>query len=78
MDTDSFIFNVRTEDWYKDISNDVDTSNVQTNIPPKIGVNKKMLGMWNDELVGFLMKEFIGIRPKSYVHLQDNSKAGKR
>ena len=24
MDTDSFIFNVKTEDWYKDISNDVE------------------------------------------------------
>ena len=33
MDTDSFIFNVKTEDWYKNISNDIgkifDTSNIQ-------------------------------------------------
>ena len=53
MNTDSFIFNVKTEDWYKHISNDVeqrfDTSNIQRNIPLKIGVNKKMLGMWKDE-----------------------------
>ena len=52
MDTDSFIFNVKTEDWYKHISNDVeqrfDTCNIQTNIPLKIGVNKKMLGMWKN------------------------------
>ena len=45
MDTDSFIFNVRTEDWYKDILNDVeqrfDASNIQINIPLKIGLNKK-------------------------------------
>ena len=44
MDTDSFIFNVKTEDWCKGISNDVeqrfDSSNIQTNIPLKIGVNK--------------------------------------
>ena len=43
MDTDNFIFNVKTEDWCKDISNDVeqrlDSSNIQTNIPLKIGVN---------------------------------------
>ena len=82
MDTDSFIFNVKTEDWYKDISNDVQqrfgTSNIQTNIPLKIGVNKKMLGMWKDELAVFPMKKFIGIRPKSYSYLQDNGKIGKR
>ena len=32
MDTDSFIFNVKTKDWYKDSSNDIeqrfDTSNI--------------------------------------------------
>ena len=41
MNTDSFIFNVKTKNWYKDISNDIkerfDTSNIQTNIP----INKK-------------------------------------
>ena len=82
MDTDSFIFNVKTEDSYKDISNDnkqrFDTSNIQTNIPLKIRVNKKMLGMWKDILADFPMKEFIGIRPKSYAYLQDNGKIGKR
>ena len=40
MDTDSFIFSVKTENWYKDISNNVeqrlDTSNIQTNIPLKL------------------------------------------
>ena len=47
MDTSSFIFNVKTEDWYKDISNDIekrfDTSNIQTKRPLKTGVNKKVL-----------------------------------
>ena len=45
MDTDNFIFNVKTEDWYKDISNDVekkfDASNIQTNIPLKLVQIKK-------------------------------------
>ena len=40
MDTDNFILNVKTEDWYKGISNDVekrfDASNIQTNIPLKL------------------------------------------
>ena len=39
MDTDSFILNVKTGDWYKDISDDIeqrfDTSNIETNIPIK-------------------------------------------
>ena len=34
--------------------------------------------MWKDELAGFPMKEFIGIRSKSYAYLQDNGKIGKR
>ena len=37
-----------------------------------------MLDMWKDELAGFPLKEFIGIRPKSYAYLQDNGKIGKR
>ena len=37
-----------------------------------------MLGIWKDELAGFPMKEFIGIRPKFYVYLQDNVKIGTR
>ena len=39
MDTDSYIFGVKTKDWYKDISNEIekifDTSNIQRNIPIK-------------------------------------------
>ena len=39
MDTDSYVFGVKTKDWYKDILNDIeerfDTSNIQINIPIK-------------------------------------------
>ena len=34
--------------------------------------------MWKDELSGFPMKEFIGLRPKCYAYLVDNDKIGKR
>ena len=37
-----------------------------------------MLGAFKDELNGFPMKEFVGIRPKSCAYLQDNGKIGKR
>ena len=69
MDTDSYIFDVKTKDWYEDILTDIekrfDTSNIQTNMPIKKSINKKLLCMWKDELSGLLMKELIGLRPKS-------------
>ena len=41
MDTDSFIMNIKTNDFYKDISNDVenrfDTSNYEVNRPLPTG-----------------------------------------
>ena len=61
MDTDSFIFNVKTEDWYKDVSNDIeqrfDSSNIQTNIPIKNNINRKVLGVLQDELNGWMSYE---------------------
>ena len=49
MDTDSFIMNVKTEDFYKDIANDVekkyDTSNYACERPLPIGKNKKVTGL---------------------------------
>ena len=58
MDTDSFVYHIKTEDFYKDISNDVkarfDTSNysMEDNRPLPIGLNKKVLKLMKDELGG--------------------------
>ena len=45
MDTDSFIMNIKTEDFYKDSSNDVekkiDMSNYEVNRPLSTGQKKK-------------------------------------
>ena len=45
MDTDSFVMNIKTNDFYKDIANDVekrfDTSNYEVNRPLPTGKNKK-------------------------------------
>ena len=55
-DTDSFIINIITEDFFEDISNDVeqwfDTFNYDKNDerPLPIGKNKKVLVLFNDEL----------------------------
>ena len=76
MDTDSFVLNVRTEDFYKDISEDVkdrfDTSNFNYDRPLRIGVNKKVVGLMKDELGGGIITEFVALRPKAYSYITDD------
>ena len=54
MDMDSFIMNIKTNDFYKDIASDVknrfDTSNYEVNRPLPTGKNKKIIGLMKDEL----------------------------
>ena len=56
MDTDNFIMNIKTEDFYKDIANDVekrfDTSNYEVNRSLPTGENKKVIVLMKDELGG--------------------------
>ena len=76
MDTDSFIMNIKTEDFYKDIANDVekrfDTSTYEVNRPLSIGKNKKVIGLMKDELGGKIITEFVTLRPKTYSYLTDD------
>ena len=66
MDTDSLVYKIRTEDFYKDISEDVetrfDTSGYFTDRPLPIGKNKKVIGLMKDELGGKIMKEVISFK----------------
>ena len=82
MDTDSFIMNIKTNDFYKDISDDVeckfDTSNYEVKRPLPIGKNKKVIGLTKDELRGEIIMEFIALRPKTYSCLIDNYKIDKK
>ena len=52
MDTDSFIINIKTEDIYEDIADDVekrfDSSNYEVNRPLPTGKNKKFIGLMKD------------------------------
>ena len=56
MDTDSLIYDIETDDFYKDIADDVesrfDTSGYVPNQPLPIGLNKKVIGLMKDELGG--------------------------
>ena len=71
-DTDSLMYEIETEDFYKDISGDVknkfDTSDYPKNHPSGIptGENKKVLGKMKDEAAGKIIKEFVGLRAKLY------------
>ena len=82
IDTDSFIMNIKTNDFYKDISNDVenrfDTSNYEVNRTLPTGKNKKTIGLMKDELGGKIITEFVTLRPKTYSFLTDDGKEDKK
>ena len=79
-DTDSLMYLIRTDDVYKGISPDVrdmfDTSEYPANHPSSIptGLNKKVLGMFKDEVKGRQIDEFVGLRAKlnTYKTLDEN------
>ena len=83
-DTDSLMYEIETEDFYKDISEDVkdrfDTSDYPENHPSGIptGINKKVLGMFKDEAGGKIIKEFVGLRAKLYSFVMDEGEETKK
>ena len=84
MDTDSFVIYVETEDFYKDIANDVDkwfdTSNYdkkdESTLPT--GKNEKVIGMFKDELGGMIMTKFCALRAKAYAYLMEDGSEHKK
>ena len=82
MDTDSFIMHIKTEDFYKDIADDVEkrfgTSNYECDRPLPTGKNKKMTSLIQDELGGKIMTEFVALRPKTYSYLTDDCNEDKK
>ncbi len=77
-ETDSLCYKIKTDDFYKDISDDVeklfDTSNYDKNHPSEIptGKNKKVVGMMKDECGGKQVKEFVGLRHKLYSYKMED------
>ena len=82
MDTDSFIMNIKTNDFYDDIANDVenrfDTSNYEVNRPSPMGKNKKVIGLMKDEIGRKIITEFVTLRPKTYSFLTDDGKEDRK
>ena len=83
-DTDSLMYEIKMEDFYKDISGDVkdrfDTSDYPPNHPSGIptGCNKKVLGVFKDEVAGRNIEEFVGLRAKLYSYKMFEGKESKK
>ena len=83
-DTDSFIIYIKTEGFFEDISNDVgkwfDTFNYDRNDKRTflMNKNKKVPGLFKDELGAKIIIEVAAIRPKTYAYLTDDGSKHKK
>ena len=88
-DTDSLCYEIKTDDFYVDISADVesrfDTSEYPADYPAvadgfPVGKNKKVTGMYKDEAGGKQIEKFVGLRAKlySYKMLEEEGKETKK
>ena len=71
MDMDSLIYSIETDDFYKDIADDVkdrfDTSGHNSSRSLPVGLNKKVIGLMKDEL----------LRPKMYAYKMGSTESKK-
>ena len=83
-DTDSLMYEIETDDFYKDISEDIRTKFDTSDYPPDhesgilTGVNKKVIGMFKDEVAGRQITHFVGLRPKLYSFKVEDSSTTKK
>ena len=79
-DTDSFVVYIKTEDFFEDVERWFDTSNDKENdtrsLP--IGKNKKVPGIFKNELGGKVITEIVALRPKPYAYLMDDGSNHKK
>ena len=84
MDTESFVYETGTEDFYRDIAKDVEKRfgtggySKDENRPLPIGKNKKVIGLMKDELGGKIMTEFVALRSKMYVYRKMDKKVEEK
>ncbi|XP_060863596.1 uncharacterized protein LOC132940166 [Metopolophium dirhodum] len=74
-DTDSLIYHIKTDDFYKDLKcnsnllDRMDTSDLPIDHPCYISERKKIPGLFSDEGKGQLITQFIALRAKSYAYI---------
>ncbi|XP_025199347.1 uncharacterized protein LOC112597489 [Melanaphis sacchari] len=73
-DTDSLVYYIQTDDFYKDLENNsnlldrMDTSDLPQDHPCYIAERKKIPGLFSDETKSEIMTEFCALRAKSYAY----------
>ena len=80
-DTDSLMYEIKTEDLYKDFSNEkemFDFSNYSTKSKYYDNSNKLVVGKMEDETTGVAIEEFVGLKPKMYSYLVDDNSEHKK
>ena len=83
-DTDSLMYEIQTKDFYKDIAPDIEAKFDTSAYPPDhssgipTGINKKVIGMFKDEVEGKQITRFIGLRPKLYTFRVEDGKDKKK
>jgi hypothetical protein len=82
-DTDSLVYQIKTEDLYKDMKENIDaydTSDYPKNHHLYSEENKKVVGKFKDESSGMIINSFVGLRSKMYSYtfdIPEKDKAGK-
>ena len=75
-DPDSLMYEIKTEDVYKDFSNDkkmFDFNNYSTKSKYYDNSNKLGVGKIKDETADVAIEEFVGLKPKMYSYLADDN-----
>ena len=84
MNTGSFIIHIKTEDFCKDIADDVknkyETSSYEVDRSLPKGTNKKVIikDLMEDVLERKIITELVALRPKTYSYLTDDDKNVKK
>ena len=80
-DTDSLMYEIKTEDVYEDFSSDkgmFDFSNYSTKSKHSDDSNKLVIGKMKDQTGGVAIEEFVELKPKMYSFLVDDNSEHKK
>ena len=80
-DTDSLVYEIQTEDIYKDMSDNkkhFDMSSYGKDNKIYNNENEKVIGKFKDETGDKIISEFAGVRPKCYSFLTNDNKENKK
>ena len=75
-DTDSLMYEIKTEDVYEDFGSDkelFDFNIYSTQAKYYDDSNKPVIGIMNDKTGGVVIEEFVALKPKIYSYLIDNN-----